>query len=78
MSTNQESLKSLVDSFKSGESTYLSSGGYTEAETRLEFIDKFFILLDWDVHNSSMLHPSMREVVIERTNQSSMRPELYV
>ena len=70
-----EALRSLIDAFKSGESTYLSHSGYTEAETRLEFIDKFFSLLGWDVYNNATLHPSKREVVIERTTQNSQRPD---
>lgn len=75
MSAVIQELNALVDAFKAGESTYLSSSGYTEAETRLEFIDKMFVLLGWDINNNLMLHPSKREVVIEQTNQSSKRPD---
>ena len=75
MSAVMQDLNALVNSFKAGETTYLSSTGYTEAETRLEFIDRFFVLLGWDINNNLMLHPSKREVVIEQTNQNSKRPD---
>ena len=75
MSDVMQKLKLLTDSFKSGGDTYLSHNGYTEAETRLEFIDKFFSILGWDVANSAMLHPSKREVVIEHPDRNSRRPD---
>lgn len=71
----EQALKSLVSAFSAGEVTYMSHSGYTEAETRLEFIDKFFSLLGWDVDNNSLLHPSKREVVIEKTTHQSQRPD---
>lgn len=75
MPSTSQRLKALVASFKAGEEVYLSSSRYSEAEARLEFIDKFFSILGWDVDNKALLHPSKREVVIERTNQDSQRPD---
>lgn len=41
--------------------------GYTETETRVEFIDKFLIILGWDVNNQQGLNQFQKEVALERT-----------
>jgi len=43
-----ERAKQLVSTFKDNESKYLAPG-YSEAQARLDFIDKFWIALGWDV-----------------------------
>lgn len=46
-----ERVKQLVSTFKDNEGRYLSPG-YSEAQARLDFIDKLWIALGWD--NSSI------------------------
>jgi hypothetical protein len=41
-------VKELVSIFQENEERYLSPG-YSEAQARLDFIDKFWIALGWDV-----------------------------
>ena len=43
-----ERIKDLVSIFSQNEERYLSPG-YSEAQARLDFIDKFWIALGWDV-----------------------------
>ena len=57
-------LKELCDLFQSNIKEYKSSK-YDEANTRVDFIDKFFELLDWDVSNDQGYAESYREVVRE-------------
>jgi len=45
-----EQLKGLVDLFQTNIKQY-TSNAYDEANTRVDFIDKFFELLGWDVAN---------------------------
>lgn len=68
-------IEPLIDSFRVGKGVYLSASKYSEAQARMDFIDKFFIGLGWDVDNSQMLHPAKREVIVEQTNQKSQRPD---
>ena len=41
-------VKHLVEDFSAKEDSYLE-GKYSEARARLDFIDKFWITLGWDV-----------------------------
>jgi adenine-specific DNA-methyltransferase len=59
-----EQLNTLVALFSTNIAQY-KSGKYDEANTRTDFIDKFFILLDWDVANNKGFSESYREVVRE-------------
>ncbi|MDR2942626.1 MAG: N-6 DNA methylase [Treponema sp.] len=59
-----EQLKSLVSLFSTNITQY-KSGHYDEANTRTDFIDKFFFMLDWDIANSQGYSESYREVVRE-------------
>ncbi len=43
-----ERIKELASIFSQNEERYLSPG-YSEAQARLDFIDKFWIALGWDV-----------------------------
>jgi len=45
-----EKISKLVATFRANEARYLSPN-YQEAETRKDFIDKFFIALGWDVNH---------------------------
>ncbi len=57
-------LKQLVEHFKTNIKQYKSLS-YDEANTRVDFIDKFFELLDWDVRNTQEYSEDYREVVRE-------------
>ncbi|OOO00202.1 MAG: hypothetical protein ATN35_08595 [Epulopiscium sp. Nele67-Bin004] len=60
----KEQLKNLVDLFSSNLETYKTTS-YDESNTRADFIDKFFILLGWDVNNDKGYSEDCREVVRE-------------
>jgi len=57
-------LKSLVSLFSANIAQY-KGGQYDEANTRADFIDKFFDLLGWDIANGQGFSESYREVVRE-------------
>jgi adenine-specific DNA-methyltransferase len=59
-----EQLKSLVSNFSNNIAEY-KSGQYDESNTRTDFIDKFFTLLDWDVSNNQAFSENYRDVVRE-------------
>ncbi|HOV13730.1 MAG TPA: type I restriction endonuclease, partial [Spirochaetota bacterium] len=57
-------LKELTDQFHDNIKQY-KSDMCDEANTRVDFIDKLFILLDWDVTNNQRYSESYRDVVRE-------------
>lgn len=57
-------LSKLVETFKTNIKDY-KSNKYDEANTRVDYIDKFFELLDWDVRNLQSFSEQYREVVRE-------------
>ncbi|MEW5814809.1 MAG: TaqI-like C-terminal specificity domain-containing protein [Spirochaetota bacterium] len=57
-------LKELVFYFKANIKQY-KSANYDEANTRVDFIDKFFELLNWDVRNTSNTSERYRDVIRE-------------
>ena len=59
-----EQLYSLVSLFSSNIAQYKSTQ-YDESNTRTDFIDKFFALLDWDIANYQGHSETYREVVRE-------------
>ena len=64
MQKKLEKLKELTDLFRLNISQYKKSS-YDEANTRADFIDKFFEILDWDVRNEKGFSEDFREVVRE-------------
>ena len=58
-------VRELVAIFSQNESRYLSPK-YSEAEARIDFIDKFWIALGWDVNHESQTNPYQQEVKVER------------
>lgn len=58
-------VKELVSIFSENEARYLSPG-YSEAQARLDFIDKFWIALGWDVNHEQQTDPYKQEVKVER------------
>ena len=60
----QQTLISLKDKFEENIRQYKNSL-YDEYNTRSDFIDQFFILLDWDMYNTQGYAEQWREVVRE-------------
>lgn len=58
-------VKELVSNFSENEERYLSPG-YSEAQARLDFIDKFWIALGWDVGHENQTDAYKQEVKVER------------
>jgi len=56
----------LVKDFQRNEPLY-KSAGYSEAQARKDFIDKFWIALGWDVNHDLQTNPYEQEVKVERT-----------
>lgn len=67
-----ERVKQLVQVFKKNEKTYLASD-YSEAQARLDFIDKFWIALGWDVNHEIQTNPYEQEVKVERAEKKGRR-----
>ena len=61
---NMEKLKELIDLFEHNIKQYKGKH-YDEAKTRVDFIDKFFMLLEWDVYNEKDYSEQYRDVVRE-------------
>ena len=66
----------LVADFRANESYYLSPQ-FFEAQTRKDFIDKFFIALGWDVNHDTQKNPYEQEVKIEKNESGSQRKADY-
>ena len=60
----------LAADFKANEEHYLSAG-YTEAQVRPDFIDKFFMALGWDVHHEHQKNPYEQEASVEEPVHAS-------
>ena len=58
-------LQELIALFKSNIKQYRSNSSYDEANIRVDFIDKFFELLSWDVRNTQGFSEQYRDVVRE-------------
>ncbi len=58
-------VNELVENFQAGEQTYLEAK-YSEAQARLDFIDKFWMALGWDVSHERERNPYRQEVKVER------------
>ncbi|MCK4665200.1 restriction endonuclease subunit R, partial [Candidatus Dependentiae bacterium] len=61
---NQKNLQELVNLFQTNIKQYKSTQ-YDESNTRVDFIDKFFELLAWDVRNTAGYSEDYRDVVRE-------------
>jgi adenine-specific DNA-methyltransferase len=60
-----ERIEQLVDDFSKNEKYYLSTS-YLEARARVDFIDKFWIALGWDVTHREQKNPFEQEVTVEK------------
>ena len=59
-----EQLRDIVSLFSTNINQY-KNNQYDEANTRIDFVDKFFTLLGWDIANSQGFSESYRDVVRE-------------
>ncbi|MEA2042174.1 MAG: DNA methyltransferase, partial [Bacteroidota bacterium] len=64
MKNKVQKLQNLIEQFHTNIIQYKNSN-YDEANTRVDFIDKFFELLDWDVRNVQGFSEDYRDVVRE-------------
>ena len=60
----KKEIQSLVEKFEEHYDSYKASS-YNEATLRIDFLNKFFHALGWDIENEASLPPSLREVVTE-------------
>ena len=70
-------LENLKEKFCENSKQY-KSNLYDEANTRADFIDQFFMLLDWDMYNTNSYAEQYREVVREdkvRINGGQKAPD---
>ncbi len=74
MEQNLQKLRELTDLFKLNIKQY-KKNTYDEANTRVDFIDKYFELLDWDVRNEQGFSEDFREVVREDTVYIAGKPK---
>lgn len=79
MSDPKTIVSQLVEQFRAEEQRLCSHvSGYTETEARIEFIDRLFDCLGWDMSNARGLPNSLRDVVREEsqpTETSAKRPD---
>ncbi|MFC2093522.1 Eco57I restriction-modification methylase domain-containing protein, partial [Bacteroidota bacterium] len=67
-------VKKLSADFKANERHYLSPG-YSEADVRKDYIDKFFTALGWDVNHNIQKNPYEQEVKVEKTQSNQKRTD---
>lgn len=60
-----ERVSRLASVFRENEHQYLSPS-YSEAQARIDFIDKFWVALGWDVYHETQTNPYEQEVKVER------------
>lgn len=64
-------MEGLVATYQmQAEQVEQSGSRYNEATARVDFIDRFLMILGWDVHNDNGLAQHQREVVVERSGDS--------
>lgn len=67
-------VRALSEKFEKGQLHYLSHN-YKEQEVRVDFIDKLFVLLGWDVYHDHQHDPYQQEVKVERTETNQKRTD---
>ncbi|MGL4595444.1 MAG: hypothetical protein ACRCUY_12025, partial [Thermoguttaceae bacterium] len=70
----KDQLAELVNLFRNNIAQY-KSANYDEANTRTDFIDKFFELLGWDVRNTAGYSEQYRDVIREDSVKIDNRPK---
>ena len=69
----KQAVRDLVRRFRAQESAYLE-GRYNETQVRREFIDPFFVALEWDLDNRAGLPEAYKDVVHEDALQIGGKP----
>ena len=72
--SSKEQIANLVDEFKANEH-YFKSVSFDEENTKINFINKFFIALGWDVYNDAGVAPQYKDVEFEDTVLVSGKPK---
>lgn len=75
MNDIKRELENLINKFSKDYDYYKDSHKYNENNCRLEFIDKFFSILGWDISNEQCKSPQYREVITENYQADTGRPD---
>ena len=73
-SSFREALRELVRKFEKDKNHYLQKG-YPEAQVRIDFLNPFFDALGWDIENKAHKPPHDRDVIVELSPETSLRPD---
>ncbi|MDO5827183.1 MAG: N-6 DNA methylase [Methanobrevibacter sp.] len=72
--SSKKQIANLVEEFKANEH-YFKSVSFDEENTKINFINKFFIALGWDVYNDAGVAPQYKDVEFEDTVLVSGKPK---
>lgn len=67
-------VQSLIRKFEQDKNHYLQKG-YPEAQVRIDFLNPFFAALGWDSENKALKPPHERDVIVELSPETSLRPD---
>ena len=70
----KQDIQSLVSKFGQDKNHYLQKG-YPEAQVRIDFLNPFFDALGWDIENKAHKPPHERDVIVEFSPETSLRPD---
>ena len=70
----KQDVQSLVRKFEQDKNHYLQKG-YPEAQVRIDFLNPFFDALGWDIENKAHKPPHERDVIVELSPETSLRPD---
>jgi len=70
----KQDIQSLVSKFGQDKNHYLQKG-YPEAQVRIDFLNPFFDALGWDIENKAHKPPHERDVIVELSPETSLRPD---
>ncbi len=70
----RKDVEALVAKFEQDKHHYLAKG-YPEAQVRIDFLNPFFAALGWDIENKDHKPPHDRDVIVEVSPETSLRPD---
>jgi hypothetical protein len=70
----KQDVQALVGKFEQDKNHYLQKG-YPEAQVRIDFLNPFFDALGWDIENKAHKPPHERDVIVELSPETSLRPD---
>jgi type I restriction-modification system DNA methylase subunit len=70
----KQDVQSLVGKFEQDKNHYLQKG-YPEAQVRIDFLNPLFEALGWDIENKAHKPPHERDVIVELSPETSLRPD---